>query len=139
MRYLLLPMIVLLSAAAPLPPAAEDAKRIQGTWSVVLFEARGMSVPDEKLKLMTLEFKENVFILNDGVTPEHGTFKLDPSTKPKGFDATIKRGEKGEVALFIYELDGDNLKLCWRKPGSERPTAFTSTGTDGYMVLKRKK
>ncbi len=68
-----------------------------------------------------------------------GTFKLDPSKKPKAMDLTLEKKGKKETALFIYELDGDNLKLCWRKPGGKRPTHFTSKDTGGLMILKRNK
>ena len=41
--------------------------------------------------------------------------------------------------LFIYELTGDTLKLCWNEPGMDRPMAFDEKASSGLAVLKRKK
>jgi uncharacterized protein (TIGR03067 family) len=133
MHALLILPAVLLAA----PEKQDDAKSLQGTWSVVSFQAGKEKVPAEKAEKMTLTIKDNTFSLSDGQRTEAGTFKLDPAKSPKQLDLTVKDGK--ETALFIYELNGDELKLCWRKPEQPRPEKFTAEGTDGLMVLKRKK
>jgi uncharacterized protein (TIGR03067 family) len=138
MRYV---MLVLVSAVTLLMAADDqadkDKKALQGTWKVASLEKDGQAVPAEKVKDMKFVFKDDTFTLSDGQRTENGTFKLDPTKKPKAMDAT--HGNAKESAPFIYEIDGDTLKLCWRKPGGERPKEFTGKGTDGYMVLKREK
>ena len=131
--------VMMLVAVAPLPPVADDAKLLQGAWTIVSYTYRGKKAPEDKLSNMSCVIKENTLSIEEDKRVESGTIKLDPTKKPKTLDLIIKDGAKTETALFIYELDGDNLKLCWSKPGGERPTAFSAEGTDGYMVLKRKK
>ena len=101
-------------------------------------ELGGKKASKDELKDVKVIFQGNMMTLQYG-KEEKGTFKLDPSKKPKAMDVTLERKGKKETALFIYELNGDNLKLCWRKPGGERPTSFTVKDTDGAMVLKRSK
>jgi uncharacterized protein (TIGR03067 family) len=141
MRYVMLvlvPAVALLMAADD--QADKDKKALQGTWQVISFENRGEAVPEEMAKKMKVVFKDDTMTLsadNRGRT-ETGKFKLDPSKKPKALDVTPL--EKGNVtALFIYEIDGDTLKLCWNKPGGERPKEFAGKDKAGYMVLKREK
>jgi uncharacterized protein (TIGR03067 family) len=141
MRLLLLVRLLVapLVTAAPLPPITDDAKALQGTWTVVSFQAGSDKLPDHR-KPTELVVKDDTLTLKAEAKDEGGTFKLNMAKKPKELDLTLKDGDsKPELALFIYDLDGDNLKLCWRKPGGARPTAFTAEGNDGYMVLKRKK
>jgi uncharacterized protein (TIGR03067 family) len=133
--FLLVPTTVLLLGAGD---ADNDTKHLQGTWSVVMAKFGGKKAPENELKDVKVIFQGNLMTLRYG-REEKGTFKLDPSKKPKAMDVTLERKGKKETALFIYELDGGNLKLCWRKPGGERPTSFTAKDTDGVMVLKRSK
>ena len=57
----------------------------------------------------------------------HAAGTVDPSTleattNPKMMDMTITEGpdkHRGKTSLVIYELDGDNLKLCFGNPATE--------------------
>jgi uncharacterized protein (TIGR03067 family) len=67
---------------------------------------------------------------------------LDPDKTPKTIDLTLTGGSnKGKTLAGIYQLDGDNLKVCLFGVGKDRPKEFdTKKGTDGMLlVLKRKK
>jgi uncharacterized protein (TIGR03067 family) len=139
MRYAMLwlvPAAALLIAADD--QADKDKKALQGTWQVTSFESKGEAVSEDTAKLMKLVFKDDTFSMSDGKKTEGGKFKLDASKKPKALDATLDK--TNDTVLFIYEIDGDTLKLCWNKPGSdERPKEFTGKAGVGYMVLKREK
>jgi len=136
---LLVPAVALLVAADD--QADKDKKALQGTWQVTSFEKDGQAVPEEKVKDMKVVIKDDMFSLSDGKKTETVAFKLDPTKKPKEMDGTPDN-QKDKTALFIYEIDGDTLKLCWNKAGggaNPRPKEFTGKGTSGYMVLKREK
>jgi uncharacterized protein (TIGR03067 family) len=49
--------------------------------------------------------------------------------------------EKGNTALGIYELDGDEWKLCLTITAKDRPTEFAAKPKSGLglEVLKREK
>lgn len=68
-------------------------------------------------------------------------FKLDSAKSPGTIDATATdEAHRGEVALGIYELDGDDLKLCLSNGRTAtRPTAFKGEGEYILFKLKRSK
>jgi RNA polymerase sigma factor (sigma-70 family) len=54
-------------------------------------------------------------------------YKLDPAQKPKSIDLTVQSGTDGPVLFTvkgIYQLEGDELKICFASPGEVRPKAF---------------
>jgi uncharacterized protein (TIGR03067 family) len=114
-----------------------DQKTIQGTWKVVMIEdgGRKRDVGDKKVSFgkTKITFKDGERTLGDG------TFELDPTKKPKWIDVT----QRGNKMLGIYELEGDNLKVCYNEvPGGERSTEFVSkngTPNDVLIILKREK
>lgn len=117
--------------------SGDDAKDIQGKWQAVRFEAKGKTLSGEQAKTMTITIQGNKMTLHEegGKSDEVGTFTLDPSKSPKTLDYTTIKKSKSQ-SKFIYELDGDELKLCWRK-GGDRPTKFSSENKALFMVLKR--
>jgi uncharacterized protein (TIGR03067 family) len=141
MRWLPFALIAVPSVGAAPLPSADDLKLMQGTWIVVSFHRGGSKLPDEKTTKMSLDIKDDTFTFK-GDGPEDdppGKVKIDSTTKPKTLDLTIK-AERIETIPFIFELDGDNLKLCWNEPANKgRPTAFDATKATGLLVLKRKK
>jgi uncharacterized protein (TIGR03067 family) len=132
---LLMAAIVL---AAPVPDK-KDTDLIQGKWSLVSFERGDESKPAEEIKKVKITFDGNILTINDGDKDDKATFKIDPDKKPKTIDITPEK-EKDKVA-GIYELKGDDLKICFGKPGEERPTKFGPKGVKGQtlIVLKREK
>jgi uncharacterized protein (TIGR03067 family) len=123
---------------------ADDAKAIQGTWTVERFEVSGGGGPPaDELKKMRLTFKDDTLELSfGGDMKKTAKFKLMGDKKPKQIDLTPSEGpEAGKTAPGIYELSGDTLKLCFAdKEGMARPTEFSAKGDRVvYFVLKREK
>jgi len=51
--------------------------------------------------------------------------RLDPTTSPKSADLFVyRKGKLVETIYFIYELDGDTLRMATRLFSEERPTTF---------------
>jgi len=116
--------------------AAKDKEKLQGTWQVVGGEEQGEKIADAKLKMADMRF----IIDGDKIRKEKGkggTFKLDPTKKPKEIDLSDDK----ETVKGIYSLDGDTLKFCVASAGNDRPTDFTTKKGDGrgLFVLKRDK
>jgi uncharacterized protein (TIGR03067 family) len=81
---------------------------------------------------------------NDKVKKEYAKIrvKLDPSASPKLVDISVAGGtQKGAVIKGIYQLKGDELKVCARVFGNGRPTEFASPAGSSIvlLVLKRQK
>lgn len=114
-----------------------DLKAIQGTWTAGL-----------EGKKVNLTFSGSKFSIDfDGKTFK-GSFRLDPTKKPKAIDLSIEDGPEKEVvgktSLGIYAFDGDQLKWCGGEPGeSKRPADFPAKEGDGpgglYLIMKKAK
>ena len=119
-RYIVTALVVgLVLGAAPAPEddTKKDREALQGTCqSVSLAVGEEEGVP---VKNVVLTFEKDAFTFKRGErSPVKGTFKLDPSKKPKTMDVTITEGkreeDKGEKLHCTYQVDGDTLK--WTMP-----------------------
>lgn len=133
-----------LLAADEKTDAKKALAKLQGTWMTERLESNGSDLT-EKFKV-TLIIKGNQITVkgNDEVQKDYAkaTFKIDPSTKPPLIDMEVLGGsQKGVKMEGIYELKGDQLKLCVKVIGSDRPTKFaTKEGSNtALLILKREK
>src|SRR6516225_9902027 len=89
----------------------KDKEALQGAWKVASSEAGGKDQTEE-FQGHLLVFEGDTFALKKGdQVGLKGTFKLDPSQKPKAIDLTIteggREGDKGKVLHGIYERGKD--------------------------------
>jgi len=123
--------------------AKKDVEAFQGKWILLSAERNGQKTPEEEVKKLKLTIQASKFILyRDSVAISEGTFRLDPTRKPKEIDETVTAGpSKGKIYRAIYEIDAEHHKICFAAAGKERPTAFSSTPGSGHLlqVWKRQK
>jgi uncharacterized protein (TIGR03067 family) len=113
--------------------AKKDMDGLQGEWTLVSAERNGEKLPDDQGKTMRRIIKGDEFsVTRDGETLAKGKFKIDPTKKPKTIDVTL---ESGDNILGIYELEGDEFKMCYGQPGGERPKAFASKADNNTSLL----
>jgi uncharacterized protein (TIGR03067 family) len=112
-----------------------ELAKLQGKWNV---ELDG--------KKVDFQFTKDAFTFTIDGKVFKGTFKIDPSKKPKQMDLTIKEGEMyvDKTALATYEVDGEKLKWCANEPGKDgRATEFPEKEGGGgqhlYLVFKKGK
>ncbi|SRR6266542_1552543 len=123
----------------------KDLERLRGTWTLVSAERDGKPAPVDEVKKTRITFAGTTFVFPaaSGVgTSRKGTIKLDPSKTPKWMDAqATEDAGKGKVSLGIYEIAGDDYKVCFAPPGKERPKEFASRPGSGHIlqVWKRAK
>jgi uncharacterized protein (TIGR03067 family) len=136
-------LVAVLLAAAPAEDKSKDEEKIQGNWTIVSREFIGQKAPEAELKALKVTIKDGTLTITDGTKKHAITYKLDPSKKPKAIDLTNLDGKDGkDLTLAIYELDDDNLKLCWSEKAPEhRPTKFASDegSAQTIIVFKREK
>jgi uncharacterized protein (TIGR03067 family) len=137
--------------AAGLSVAADDSKKeslemdyakLEGTWRVVSLEVEGVKIPEETIKDSRLIIKGKEFTMKEKIATYRGSLIIDPSKKPTTIDLKFTEGpEKGNTSLGIYELEGDDLKLCLTVTAKDRPTEFAAKPKSGhgFEVLKREK
>ncbi len=130
---------LLLAANGQKPDAVkEEMAKFQGAWKAVSIERNGEKAidDDDALKQLTLTVKGDTRTITAGdETVSVGTFKLDPSQKPKAIDITVSKGPlEGKPLRGIYEIDGDTHKICLALEGDERPKEFTSKAGSGHLL-----
>lgn len=135
---LIVPTLLLIAAG---DPPRSDLDRLQGMWVLVVQEREGEAVPVEELKGSTATYEGNRITLRDGDrVRRRGIVTLDPSRTPKAINTWDQDGPyEDQTVPGIYELDGDTLKLCFSRPGAERPKQFSTKAPPGvlYCVYKR--
>lgn len=123
--------------------AKADLDRLQGTWVLVAMEHEGDESPADAFEGWTAEYRGNQVTLRAGDnTRRRGIVTLDPERNPKAINTWDKDGPyEDQTVPGIYQLDGDTMKLCFARPGEERPTEFTTKRGKAflYCVYKRKK
>jgi uncharacterized protein (TIGR03067 family) len=111
--------------------AAEDRKRLEGTWVIVSGSLSGK--PDEAIKGVRFVFTATeVRLVRDGKRSDPVVYKVDPAASPKRIDFE----EKVPPTAGYYELDGDRLRLCY---GAERPAEFKPGDSVRLLVLERER
>jgi uncharacterized protein (TIGR03067 family) len=134
-----------------------DLADFQGNWQLVGGETKGAPLPEILIKATDLQWKirggtietrarsmHTTFDEKTGKVEsqkaeefERSTFKVDASKKPKQIDLASQK--TGKAILGIYELQGDELKICIAPDGKTRPSEF-KTAPDSeaaVLVLKR--
>lgn len=139
MRLLLLPMLVLLTAAGP--EKSKDDAKLEGTWLVVAVEANGKAIPAEFLEKRheTLTFKDGKMTQKTAKPEENtGSYKVDSTKEPKTIDLVAESNKK-KSSVGIYELRDDTLRLCLRPGGNERPKEFSAAAGSGCVLITLKR
>lgn len=127
-------------------PGKGDLKALQGTWVTTKLVINGTTLVDAKEPpkdgpVSTITYDGHNWVIKfNGEKVAHGTSKLDPTKKPKQIDLTNDSGpDKGKTLQAIYELNGDEYKVCIAAPGKDRPTEFASKEGSGQRFIVSKK
>jgi uncharacterized protein (TIGR03067 family) len=122
-------------------PAKTDLEKLQGTWVLASMETEGHDVAPDDFKNWTASYEQNRVVLRvvDRVR-RRGLVTLDPGRKPKAINTWDQDGPyEDQTVPGIYELDGDTLKLCFARPGQERPKEFTTKSGTAFLFCVYKK
>jgi len=115
----------------------KDKKSLQGKWEVVSAVQGGKEVKVPKMCIVSFDGGNVTWTPKVGDFSEF-SFALDASKTPKSLDLK----SKGDAAVGIYELKGDDLKLCFfdgEPVAKNRPRELASIEGTTLMVLKRVK
>ncbi|HYT89054.1 MAG TPA: TIGR03067 domain-containing protein [Gemmataceae bacterium] len=121
----------------------KDLKQMEGTWKATMHEIDGKKTTEEEQKQadVKLVIKGGKYTVSfGGKVVGKGTVKLDATKKPREVDAIATEGPgKDETMKGIYELKGDEMRVCFAQPGKERPTEFRTKEGTGQMLLGYKR
>lgn len=143
----LLPLLIaclFLSSARADEAVKQEWARFAGTWLRIAYESDGRKVAAGTAQRFRLTLRANAtYTLHvDNQVVVEGTARLDPAAKPKAIDMTPTTGtSKGQTLRGIYELDGDEYRLCYAPAGQERPKTFAAAAGSGHVltVYRREK
>jgi len=137
-------VVLMLAAVDADEEVKKEVARFEGTWKWIAIEMEKMKIPEEALKDPRMKIVGDKFTVTGEKADATfgGTFKVDPSKKPKTIDVTFTDAtQKGKTMVGIYELEGDTYKVCIDPEGKNRPTEFKSQPKSGHVLelLKREK
>lgn len=119
-----------------------ERRQLQGVWLAQSMESEGKAAPKFIVERMRFTFRgDKLFVkgnFRDG-REEECTFRVDPSKSPKHLDFTPPK--KQSPVLCIYDVDGDQLKICFRHARSDagRPTEFATKAESQLVMIVFKK
>jgi uncharacterized protein (TIGR03067 family) len=139
-----LALALLFAADDPKGAAKKDLEKLQGTWTTVSLKYNGKDFDSEGKGKLRFVFKGDQATVeaSDEIKREYAkvNFKLDPGTTPCCVDMTIAAGtQKDAVIEGIYELKGDEFKLCAKVFGKERPSEFAAPAGSSIVLLVMKR
>jgi RNA polymerase sigma factor (sigma-70 family) len=121
---------LLFSPAPTVAPVRTDLAKLQGRWVMVAVAFQGQAMEVQGGAGTEYVVKGDTLTMPVGA----GVMKLDPERRPKTLDLLWTQGEpKGTTCHCIYELDGDDWKICISPPGAVRPSRFETTGTQNFL------
>ena len=120
---------------------ADDATdALQGVWEAKSGEHEGKQGTPEELKFVRFTFKGEKISIRDHIDrPQiEVTYTVDAKKSPNQIDVTISDPAIKQKILGIYEIKGDELKMCFRNPenaAAGRPTEFATKGSSGLALI----
>jgi uncharacterized protein (TIGR03067 family) len=128
--------LALLAAEGGDDASRKDLAAMQGDWQCLAMTVDGQVVPDDDAQGLFRTVKGDQYTVSryDKAIGK-GTIKLDATKSPKEVDAT-PAGPAGKAGPMkgIYEVGPDTLKLCFARPGKDRPKDFTSKAGAGHTL-----
>jgi uncharacterized protein (TIGR03067 family) len=112
-----------------------------GSWELlkVVADGKELPAPEGKKRVLVLEGTRYVVRLNDEKIGG-GTLSVNPKTKPASIDVTPSEGEnKDKVMPGVYEIKGDEMKVCVANPGKDRPKEFEAKADSGHVLVTYKR
>jgi uncharacterized protein (TIGR03067 family) len=140
--FIVLTVFVLVGAALTAGSEArqtaveKDLKRLAGTWEAVGAVVDGVKQEPRKGKGHRLVIRDDSYTLEASSKPfAKGTLKVDPSKKPPALDLIPSEGDvAGKTIPCIYEIKGDELRVCVGRIDQSRPTEFDSKEGTKHML-----
>jgi RNA polymerase sigma factor (sigma-70 family) len=121
-------------------PTKEAKATLDGTWQVTAVTKNGVDDSKDEVDAAKLVLSGETFALHQGSKTMKGMFKVDPTQSPATIDLVLTEGgDRGEMHVGIYELDGDKLRICMTHKDKERPTKFESADGSGAVLVMLKR
>jgi uncharacterized protein (TIGR03067 family) len=122
-------------------PDKKELAKFEGTWSLKELTYDGTDHSKLKFKIV-FKGTEGSVKGNASIENEYSKikFKIDPKASPRHFDITISGGSQTDATMKgIYEFKDDDLHICAKVFGNERPKEFSAPDGSStvFLILKR--
>ena len=112
-----------------------ELEKLRGTWKIIALEVEGREMPKEMLGGATITIDGDNFSTTSMGATFAGKVSYDASGDRSTIDIAFTEGpHAGQKSLGIYELQGDDWKLCLGFAGSDRPQEFATTPGSGHAL-----
>jgi uncharacterized protein (TIGR03067 family) len=120
-----------------------EKAKLRGTWKAVYAEQEGTPGPEEQIKKFGLVFRDDKVVLKGGESDWEATYTVDPAANPATLDLVPTKPDEDDLKgsgngkrLWIYQLNGDELKICGVDgPSDDRPREFVSKRKDHTILI----
>jgi RNA polymerase sigma factor (sigma-70 family) len=127
--------------------SVSDQDKLQGTWRIVEVIVDGQPArrqnPTEEANMVVQGDQMSVVALPGGKKVKEFRFGIDPAKMPRAIDLSVPTDQaKGKTAHGIYELEGDQWKLCFPQDDNEakeRPMSFKSEAGSRLVLMTLKR
>ena len=118
----------------------KDLDQLKGAWTATSYVKDAKPAPEPELKMMKLVIAGDQVTFTKGKDLRKATYKLDPTQKPKAVDIVMVDGpDKGKTLQAIYEINGDEFKICLAILDKPRPNDFAAKPETILETWKREK
>jgi internalin A len=118
----------------------KELEQLKGTWVATSYVKDSKPAPEADLKMMKLVIAGDQVTFTKGKDLRKATYKLDPTQKPKTVDIVMVDGpDKGKTLQGIYEINGDEFKICLAILDKPRPKEFAAKPETILETWKREK
>jgi uncharacterized protein (TIGR03067 family) len=108
---------------------------LQGEWQFVSLQVDGRDMPAELFTTGRLMMDGSRFRKEGEDANYDGEFSIDVEAEPHRIDIEFTEGpEAGNSCFGIFELNGDQLRMCIGVVGASRPVAFKSAKGSGHAL-----
>jgi len=136
----MLPAIMLAALLSQFPTAdakVQDLAALDGTWKPTSAQRGDLESSEEELERQRMTIRNSRYWVpsgkREGYKPNLVEIRIDATKTPKHIDFVVVEGPNvGMTELGIYELNGDELKVC---SGKSRPTKFEARVDDWNALV----
>lgn len=123
-------------------PAAFDAAKLVGDWTIISGSRAGEDVSKERLAAQKVKIAKDKIVLEAGPNMTFViSYEIDATKSPATLDMKIKEGpeSEGSEAVGIIKFEGDTVWLCYDAFNGERPKKFETSEENKYFLFNLKK
>ena len=126
------------SSASTDSPASSSASSLEGEWKVVAFQRDGQA---GAYKTDTLyRFADGrATVQVDGKPSADLRYTIDASKTPQQLDLSWRTANGEQLSRMIFQVDGDELVMCYPPPAQSRPTSFNAERGNTNTLIKMRR